>query len=263
VRARWRTRSQKSLLADALAAWRRPHGERPFVLGHRGARHAAPENTLAAFDLSRREGADGVELDVRLDGSGRVIVLHDPTLGRVTGGVESRHAEDIPSRELSTLDVGAGERVPLLADVLDWARTHDQRVNVELKSDVRNPRLLLAAVAQVVTSQPLPALLFSSFHPRFVWWLSRHVPTLPRGWLVHSKQRVLKYAPGFRLLGSNAVHPEQVLASAERVERLKRAGMLVNVWTVNDPARARELSRFGVDAIISDVPGEILSGLSA
>ena len=61
-----------------IAGWRRSR-DRPFVLGHRGARHAAPENTLAAFDLAMTEGADGVELDVRLDGDGRVIVLHDPT----------------------------------------------------------------------------------------------------------------------------------------------------------------------------------------
>jgi len=106
------------LLADALRdprrgdallkAWQRPEGARPFVLGHRGARHAAPENTLAAFELARTEGADGIELDVRLDGSGRVIVLHDPTLVRVTRGADTRHAEDIPSRELSRLDVGKG-----------------------------------------------------------------------------------------------------------------------------------------------------------
>src|SRR3954469_22392426 len=105
-------RSQKSLpanpslLGPALSAWQRPEGVRPFVLGHRGARHAAPENTLAAFELARKEGADGVELDVRLDGSGRVIVLHDPTLARVTGGAEVRHAEDIAGRELCALDVG-------------------------------------------------------------------------------------------------------------------------------------------------------------
>ena len=105
------------------------------MLGHRGARHAAPENTLAAFELARREGADGIELDVRLDGSGKVIVLHDPTLTRVTGGADSRHAEDIPSAELARLDLGSGERVPLLADVLTWAKEHGQRVNVELKSE--------------------------------------------------------------------------------------------------------------------------------
>src|SRR4051812_42345932 len=154
-----------------IAAWLRPAGARPFVLGHRGARHAAPENTLAAFELARKEGADGVELDVRLDGSGRVIVLHDPRLTRVTQGRDTRHAEDIPQGELDRLDVGQGERVPLLADVLEWAREHDQRVNVELKSDVRQRALLLRAVADVIRGRALPPLIFSSFHPYFVWWL--------------------------------------------------------------------------------------------
>jgi glycerophosphoryl diester phosphodiesterase len=232
------------------------------VLGHRGARHAAPENTLAAFDLARREGADGVELDVRLDGTGNVVVLHDPLLTRVTGGTDTRHAEDISGAEMSRLDVGSGERVPLLSDVLAWAKKHGQRVNVELKSDVRGKRRLLLGVARVVKSQPLPAVLFSSFHPGFVWWLARNVPELPRAWLVHARQRILKYAPGFQLLGSNAVHPEQVLATPERVARLKKSGVLVNVWTVNDAARAGELAKLGVDAIISDAPGKILGGLS-
>jgi len=250
-------------LGDALRAWQRPPDARPFVLGHRGARHAAPENTMAAFELSRLEGADGIELDVRLDGSGQVIVLHDPELSRVTQGADTRHAEDIPSRELSRLDVGKGERVPTLSEVLTWARTHGQRVNVELKSDVRNRVLLLRQVQRVMTRQTLPSVIFSSFHPYFVWWLARRLPELPRAWLVHNKQHILKYAPGLRSLGANGLHPEHVLASSARVARLKSANFLVNTWTVNDPARARELARIGVDAIISDVPGKILAALAS
>ena len=232
------------------------------MLGHRGARHAAPENTLAAFELARAEGADGVELDVRLDGGGDVIVLHDPTLTRVTNGAERRHSEDIPSRELARLDVGSGERIPLLVDVLDWAHAHGQRVNVELKSDVKNRTLLLKRVAQVMQRSRLPNLIFSSFHPYFVWWLGRHLPELPRAWLVHDKQRILKYAPGLGGLGANALHPQHTLLTRARVARLKSKKLLVNVWTVNDPARARELDRLGVDAIISDVPGKILAELA-
>ncbi|MEI9939311.1 MAG: glycerophosphodiester phosphodiesterase family protein [Pseudomonadota bacterium] len=250
------------MLAEALRAWQRPESARPFVLGHRGARHAAPENTLAAFELSRNEGADGIELDVRLDGSGEVIVLHDPKLTRVTEGADTRHAEDIPSRELARLDVGKGERVPTLAEVLSWAREHGQRVNVELKSDVRNRGLLLRQVERVMTGQALPSVIFSSFHPYFVWWLARRLPELPRAWLVHKKQHILKYAPGLRRLGANALHPEHVLASSARVARLKRAHFLVNTWTVNEPGRARELALIGVDAIISDVPGKILAALA-
>jgi len=233
------------------------------VLGHRGARHSAPENTLAAFELSRREGADGIELDVRLDGNGQVIVLHDPTLSRVTEGADTRHAEDIPSREMARLDVGKGERVPTLAEVLSWAHEHEQRVNIELKADVRKRALLLREVQRVMTRQALPQLIFSSFHPYFVWWLARRLPELPRAWLVHEKQHILKYAPGLRTLGANALHPEHVLASRARVARLKSAHFLVNTWTVNDPARARELARIGVDAIISDVPGKILAELAS
>jgi len=217
---------------------------------------------LAAFELSRREGADGIELDVRLDGSGQVIVLHDPTLERVTQGADSRHAEDIPSRELARLDVGKGERVPSLDEVLSWAHEHGQRVNVELKSDVRNRVLLLRQVARTMRRKALPNVLFSSFHPYFVWWLARRLPELPRAWLVHQKQLLLKYAPGLGQLGANALHPEHVLATPERVARLERAHFLVNTWTVNDPARARELSGMGVDAIISDVPGKILAELA-
>ena len=255
-------RLQQSLLADALRAWQRPALARPFVLGHRGARHAAPENTLAAFELARTEGADGIELDVRLDADGAVIVLHDPTLTRVTEGADRRHAEDIPSRELARLDVGSGQRVPLLADVLDWARASGQRVNIELKSDVRDRSRLLHGVRSVLDRTELPSVIFSSFHPYFVWWLARHLPDLPRAWLVHRKQTILKYAPGLTLLGANAVHPEHSLVTAERVRRAKRAQVLLNVWTVNDPARARELADLGVDAIISDVPGKILSALA-
>jgi len=242
--------------------WQRPEGARPFVLGHRGARHAAPENTLAAFELARVEGADGIELDVRLDASGRVIVLHDPTLERVTGGADTRFAEDISAREMARLDVGKGERVPTLAEVLTWAREHGQRVNVELKFDVRNRLLLLQQVARVMRGQALPDVIFSSFHPYFVWWLARRVPEVPRAWLVHQKQRLLKYAPGLRQLGANALHPEHVLANSARVARLRGNDFLVNTWTVNDPLRARELARMGVDAIITDVPGQILAALS-
>ncbi len=250
------------MLAEALRAWQRPLAGRPFVLGHRGARHAAPENTLAAFELAQKEGADGIELDVRLDGDGEAIVLHDATLERVTQGAERRHAEDIPSRDLARLDVGAGERVPLLADVLDWAHASGQRVNIELKSDVRRRALLLRSVARVMARAPLPPLIFSSFHPYFVWWLGKRLPNLPRAWLVHDKQRILKYAPGVEQLGANALHPQHTLVTPQRIARLKARGLLVNVWTVNDPARARELARLGVDAIISDNPGEILSALS-
>src|SRR5262245_52384253 len=107
-------------------SWRRPPGHRPWVLGHRGARRAAPENTLRAFELARSEGADGVELDVRLTGDGQIVVLHDPTLERVSGGRDRRRVEALDFSELGRVDVGERERAPRLVDVLAWAAEHGQ-----------------------------------------------------------------------------------------------------------------------------------------
>ena len=92
---------------------------RPLVWAHRGASRAAPENTLAAFRLAAKLGADGVELDAQRCATGEVVVLHDESLGRTTG--YAALLAETPLSRLRTLDAGArfsdafrGERVPLL-----------------------------------------------------------------------------------------------------------------------------------------------------
>lgn len=234
-----------------------------MLLGHRGARHAAPENTLAAFELARAEGADGVELDVRLDGERRVIVLHDAELTRVTGRACRARAETLSSASLDALDVGQGERVPLLKDVLAWAKTHDLCLNIEVKSDLRQKAALLDALVSLLADEHASSerLLLSSFHPRFVSSLARRLPHLPVNWLVHKKQLVFRYAPGWQLLGAAGVNPEHALLSAAKVEAWHAAQALVGTWTVNDPALALAYDRFGVDALISDCPGRIRAAL--
>ncbi|HEY6556751.1 MAG TPA: glycerophosphodiester phosphodiesterase family protein [Polyangiaceae bacterium] len=248
---------------DIARAWRRPSGQRPWVLGHRGARHAAPENTLAAFELAAREGADGFELDVRLDGSGRVIVLHDTNLARVTGNRDRRAAEGVSSAELSLVDVGSGERVPELREVLEFTRSRALRVNVELKHDVRNRRELVSKVQSLIGTLPDAPdwILLSCFHPAIVLRLARALPHVPVAWLVHKQQHVLRRAPAWRLLGAVGVHPEHPLITPARLVALRAGGALVNTWTVNDPERAAALAELGVDAIISDTPGAILARL--
>jgi glycerophosphoryl diester phosphodiesterase len=243
--------------------FRRREGARPLVLGHRGARHAAPENTLRAFELSRSEGADGVELDVRVDGSGAVIVLHDTDLARVSGGQSRAHVETLTSAELRHIDVGQGERVPLLADVLSWAKQHDQCINVEVKSDVRARQKLLEGVVGALAAEPEASarILLSSFDPRIVRALARSLPGYGVCWLVHEKQRILRHTPAWRALGAVGVNPEHTLLSSYGVRRLKAEGALVNTWTVNEPALARAYALFGVDSIISDCPGKVLRAL--
>jgi glycerophosphoryl diester phosphodiesterase len=198
---------------------------------------------------------------VRLDGDGRVIVLHDRTLERVSQGTESRDVELLGASELARVSL-AGERVPLLADVLAWARTTGMRVNVELKRDVGRPFVFLRAVARVVRASGAgPELvLFSSFDPRFVAALGLLCRGFPRAWLIDVEQRALRRAPGLRLL-ADGVNPHHDLVTPLAVARWQRAGAPIATWTVNDPAEAVRVATLGVDTIISDQPGAILAAL--
>lgn len=254
---------------EALSRLEREPGAPPRVLGHRGARHASPENTHAAFELSRTEGAAGVELDVRLAKTGEVIVLHDPTLTRVSGGTDRRAVEQLSLSEVRRADIGRGERVPLLSEVLDWARAHDQLVNVEVKSDVRRRRDLVHGVSALLAQHPYAphGVILSSFDPRFVWSLARALPRIPCAFLFHTKSPMahaaaLVGAATFTRLGARAVHPEHALVTEARMRAWRSRNALVGVWTVNDEAGARRLAALGVDYLISDRPGAILAALS-
>jgi glycerophosphoryl diester phosphodiesterase len=248
----------------------RKSGAAPLVLGHRGARHAAPENTHAAFELARQEGAAGVELDVRLVKTGEIVVLHDPTLTRVTHKADKRAVEQLSWAETQRADIGQGERVPLLRDVLDWAAQHDLLVNVEVKSDVGRRRDLVRGVIELLKVHPYApnGVVLSSFDPRFVWSLARSLPRIPSAFLFHTKSPIARAAAlvgaaTFSRLGARAVHPEHVLVTEARMQAWRSRQALVGVWTVNDEARAKELSRLGVDYIVSDRPGAILRAISS
>src|SRR5918998_577244 len=100
---------------------------RARVFGHRGAMGYAPENTFASFALAVEQGVDAIELDVHLTADDEVVVIHDHHLERTTSGRGLVREHTLA--EIRALDAGsrfdarfAGERVPTLAEVLDWAR---------------------------------------------------------------------------------------------------------------------------------------------
>src|SRR5260370_2040409 len=77
----------------------------PFVVAHRGASATLPEHTLAAYDLALREGADGVECDVRLTRDGHLVCVHDRRVDRTSNG--SGFVSEMTLAQLRPLDYGA------------------------------------------------------------------------------------------------------------------------------------------------------------
>jgi glycerophosphoryl diester phosphodiesterase len=239
--------------------WTSAHA-RPLLLGHRGARHAAPENTFAAFDLALDEGAEGVEFDVRLNASGDVIVCHDVTLERVTEGRDRRAIHDLSSSDCDAVRLAGGERLPRLLDVMDWAERRHACLNIELKADGKQRRALVSAVSRLTHGRPNNGeWLISCFNALVVLAHRMLAPDVPTAWLIGS--RWLTRWPVLPSLGSVAVHPHESLVTAASMSRWKAEGQRVHVWTVNNPSRARELAALGVDCLISDNPGALRRAL--
>ncbi len=241
-------------------------GDRPLIFAHRGASRRAPENTLAAFALAARLGADGVELDAQLCATGEVVVLHDETLARTTGHMGL--LRETPWSTVRALDAGArfgpafaGERVPLLADVL--AETPPSLlVNVELKCEELDDRGLTAAALRVISDAGAEGrVLLSSFNPLCLARAKALRPSLPRALLFERGaswplRRALAAGP----LGVVALHPEASLATPRALQRWRRKGYAVAAWTVDDVALARQLWRSGATGIITNQPDVMLAG---
>lgn len=239
----------------------------PLVVGHRGGRGEGwpAENTLEAFARAEVEGATAIELDVRTCSGGDVVVFHDATLGRMTSRADTRAVASVPFRELARIALAPnGERVPLLADALAWARARSVAVNVELKHDVADRVALARSVTNVIATSRADVLV-SSFDPALLAAMAALAPRVRRAFLTHAEQerwaRVLLEIA--RPPAVFALHVERRQTSPEALARWKARGLRVGVWTVNDRREAVDLVALGVDFVITDRPREIRAALEA
>jgi glycerophosphoryl diester phosphodiesterase len=239
--------------------WRRTRG-RPRVWAHRGDSAHAPENTMLAFDRAREAGADGIELDVRFDGDGNVVVFHDSPLDRLAG--RPGRMEQLSAAERAQLRVG-GEPVPLLAEVL---AAFDLEVDVEIKAvKVGRMAALVAATAKVIKdSGRADQVLVSSFDPISLLQFHRHLPGVALAYLFHEEQ-ALPMRRGWvgNWLGASLLHPQHSLCTEATVKRWRTQGLPINAWTVDDPAELTRLARLGIDGVFSNDPAHAIAVLSA
>ncbi|HEY0251066.1 MAG TPA: glycerophosphodiester phosphodiesterase, partial [Kofleriaceae bacterium] len=235
--------------------WKR-HGSRPRIWAHRGASALVTENTMAAFDRARDDGADGIELDVQLDRDGTVVVFHDDTLDRLVGR-PGRLAE-LSSSERRTLRVG-GHAIPTLEQVL--GELGELECNVEIKSArlARETELVRATAEVIRQSGRSDQILVSSFDPFALVQLHTLVPDIALAYLFHEKQ-VLPLRRGWvgNVMGASLFHPEHTLCTESSVKTWHLAGMVVNAWTVDDPAELRRLDALGIDGVFCNDPGNAL-----
>lgn len=236
------------------------HLPRPAIIAHRGASAHAPENTLAAFELALRQGADAVELDAKLTADGHIVVFHDLTIDRTTEGQGPLNKKTLA--ELRNLDAGShfdvafqGERIPTLEEVLK-AVGQLTYINIELTNYANLLDDLPARVASLVRRLKFSQrVFFSSFNPIALIRIRRLLPECPAG-LLAKPGRGGAWTRSWigRLLKYQALHPEQSDVTPELVSGVHQNGEKVFVWTVNQGDEMHRLFKLGVDGIITDDP---------
>ena len=230
-------------------------------IAHRGYSGAYPENTMPAFEAAVEAGADGVEFDVQFTKDGALVIMHDETVDRTTDG--HGFVKDHTLAELKSLDASAAfkgrygiVRVPTLEEYLESVKDLDFLTNIELKTGVFEYAGIEKAVTDLVRRYRLQErVIISSFNHYSVLRAHAAAPEIRCGFLTESW--ILNAGAYTRSHGVECWHPHWASVTEETAAELKANGIMINVWTVNEPAEALRLRSLGADAVIGNFPPEI------
>jgi glycerophosphoryl diester phosphodiesterase len=243
------------------------------VIGHRGNRAHAPENTLEALQQAVALGADAVEFDVQVTRDGELVVMHDLTIDRTTSGTGAVAALSLA--ELREHDAGArytadhgrsfpwrgrGVRVPMFDEVVEALPTTLPLI-VELKTPSASTALH-AAIRRHDLAHRIIVAGFDDASTRPLrgggFALGASTPDVVR-LLLPALLRRRTTVPWYQALCIPPVHRGIPVPIAAITRAVRHTGVVTHVWTVNEPQQAVRLWAQGVQGIISDDPAAILA----
>ena len=225
------------------------------MVAHRGLSGLERENTCAAFVAAGNRSYVGIETDIWRTADGSFVTLHDGNLARVGG--EQIHAETVTLKTLQSvvlydMDGSKGRedlRVPTLENYISICKKYQKLCVLELKSDF-TPEETARFIEVIRALDYLEQVVFISFNYN----------NLLRVRAVLPEQRV-QFLTGdgsdemiARLVADRMdIDVQHGALTEERVAAMHRAGLTINCWTVDDPARAEQLAEWGVDYITSNI----------
>lgn len=226
-----------------------------LVVGHRGCAAHAPENTLAALTMGLTAGAHAVEFDVRATADGVVVLMHDSTIDRTTGG--TGHVHQLTLAQLRQARTPDGQPVPTLDEAL--ATVGHAPVLIELKTPAASAETLRLLRRHGATGRALVDSMHADALRPFedsgvgVGAGARRVASLIASVLLGRRARI-----AYDAICVPPRHTGLPLPLRRFARTMRSAGRAMHVWTVNDPASAQRLWSWGVNGIISDDPARIL-----
>lgn len=225
-----------------------------MIFAHRGASIKAPENTLKAFNLAFKEGANGIEFDIRLSADNVIVVIHDGTINRTsnsTGKVNSLTLE-----ELQKFDFGEGEKIPTLKEVLEKFG-NKYWLNIEIKEEGFEP-ILVDLLEELKVKEKI---VISSFLIPVLLKIKELAPEIPTGYLYEYNLNELDGL--LEEVTVNGIHPVKENVTKELIQDAHQKNLAVRAWTVDDPEIAKKLAENGIDGIITNDPKGIFAALNS
>jgi glycerophosphoryl diester phosphodiesterase len=263
---RWKASLATLVFAGAAVAALRRGPPRPVRSGwpanvsHRGASIRFPENTLASFRAALEAGAGGIELDVRVTRDGHPVVMHDATVDRTTDGFGT--VSGMTLEAVRRLDVGGvGEKVPTLRevfeefpgvcvnlDIKDWDLPGAEKVVLGVLREVGAAGRVLVASADYGVLRRFRRAAGGEF----CTGASRREIALFYAMSLLRLERLVR--PAYVALQVPVDYGPLRLLTPRFVRAAHSVGVRVDVWTINDPNRMREVLDLGADAVITDKP---------
>lgn len=233
-------------------------------IAHRGASGWAPENTIAAFRKAIEIGVDAVELDVHKTKDGKIVVCHDDSLDRTTdmaGRIRDLRFSDIIKSDAGTWfdKEFAGEKIPTLEESLELMRDHAITL-VEVKDD--DIAVEVAKSIEVVDS--IDRAIVISFHANVLYELRQINPHIPTGLLIggikrdSSKARAVDFVRRTAEIGASTLNVSYKLVTREFAYEVRRRGVNLWAWTVDDVDTMSKLLNYGVCGITSNYPDRFI-----
>jgi len=227
-------------------------------IAHRGSRFRSPENTLASFHKAVEEGADYIELDVRLTGDGHVVVTHDARLNRTSNGSGRIRRQDL--KQLKSLDFGnwfhedfKNETMPTLEEVLETFPTTG--LNIEIKA----PGMEFHLASLLNKYKNRNNIIISSFFMNILKRVQDLDSDLPLGLVISQRFGWRRKIRRCGELGFFSIHMEQRLVNSETVDLVSNAGLRMIPWTnrVLSDHRVSELIKLEIYGFINDFPEQL------
>jgi glycerophosphoryl diester phosphodiesterase len=241
----------------------------PLRVGHRGAGHLAPENTLAAFREAIAHGCDLIEFDVLDLVAGPLVLAHSNRLDEVSHGRSVGTVRDLTldqlrehAPEVPTLDEalaffvdeapGVGLHVDLklrvrLDELCDAIARHGLSDRA-IVSGTDRASLRTVAAHGIRTGYTYPDDKLGISRRQWAWPVVSLGLSALRASVPHRVPRRASMA------GASAIMLQHRLVTERLVERAHRAGLAVFAWTVDDPTDVTRVTRCGVDGVITNDP---------